>query len=234
MPKSLGKAESLELPRKSSVRTEIRKSSAPLEQSRIRIMEIASRLFISEGYGPVTIERVAREARVSKTTVYKFVSSKEQLYELAVSQTARRRAAEDGLIPEDSSDLRRTFETIGRNLLQALSDPESLSLMRNVIAESPRFPQLAEAFHRNSSLQSAKVRLTKLLEKLGQEGRLSVEDPGMAASQFIGMVRDSALTRLLLGLTVKSRELERTTLAAADAFLKIYAVEGLQNRHECV
>jgi len=192
------------------------------DQTQRRILEIASKLFLAEGYQPVTIERVAREARVSKTTVYKFVRSKEQLYEIAVSQTSRRRIADDGLIPDDDRDLRQAFEAIGRNVVAAMTDPDSLLLMRNVIAESARFPQLAEAFHRNSPGQLSRTRLTRWLEKLRSDGRLLVEDVPLAASQFLGMVRDGAMPRLLLGLAVKPRDLDKAAVAAADAFLRLY------------
>ncbi|WP_085314933.1 TetR/AcrR family transcriptional regulator [Derxia lacustris] len=208
--------------------------SGRLDQTRDRVLEIASRLFLLEGYGPVTVERVAREARVSKTTVYKFVRSKEQLFEISVALKANRRVVDDPLVVHDDDDLQPAFEKLGRNIVAVMTDPETLSLTRNVIAESSRFPQLAEAFHRASVTQFGRTRLIKWLEKLRADGRLQIDDASTAASQFLGMVRDAAMPRLLLGLSVKPRDLDRNAVAAADAFLKIYRPQCLQKSEKHV
>lgn len=45
-----------------------------------RLMEKAEELFISLGYKGVSMDQIAKEAGISKMTIYKYFSSKEELF----------------------------------------------------------------------------------------------------------------------------------------------------------
>lgn len=49
-------------------------------QTRARIVEVASRLFLERGYDPVTVAEIAREAGVSSVTVFNHFPRKEDLF----------------------------------------------------------------------------------------------------------------------------------------------------------
>jgi len=71
-------------------------------------------------------------------------------------------------------------------------------LFRIVIAELPRFPELAESqFHRGKMPYFDSVR--RYLETEREAGTIRLEDPELAATQFLGMISNYVFwPRLLL------------------------------------
>jgi AcrR family transcriptional regulator len=66
---------------KREYRSTLRDAHARL--TRRNIVETAARLFVTQGYAPTTIEAVAREAGVSRKTVFAAVGGKAQLLKYA-------------------------------------------------------------------------------------------------------------------------------------------------------
>src|SRR5207302_5736822 len=63
-----------------------------LESARLseRILDVATAIFLGQGYGATSIEAVARQARISKRTVYHRFSGKEVLFETVVRRLIER------------------------------------------------------------------------------------------------------------------------------------------------
>src|SRR5689334_22213892 len=53
---------------------------AELSPKRQSVVDAAARLFMAHGYGQVSMDAVAREAGVSKATLYAYFTSKDQLF----------------------------------------------------------------------------------------------------------------------------------------------------------
>jgi TetR/AcrR family transcriptional regulator, mexJK operon transcriptional repressor len=93
-----------------------------------------------------------------------------------------------------------------------------------VMAEAPRFPELGRAFYASGPA----VVLARLADYLGAadaRGALRVEDPKLAAEQFIGMLLGPLHMRHLLGLTAEfgDRDPAAVVEAAVTTFLAAYA-----------
>lgn len=108
-------------------------------------------LFLKRGFAAGT-DDIAREARVSKQTLYSYYPSKEDLLadvlRNLVQEGARggRFGAVDGAVPGDREGLRWALLSMARGLVAGLMDPEYVALVRLVIAETPRLPHLGRLF----------------------------------------------------------------------------------------
>jgi len=98
------------------------------------------------------------------------------------------------------------------------------TMYRIVTAEAARFPELGRAFYA-SSPATVLARLADYLRSATARGALVVEDPTLAAEQFIGMLQGPLHMRHLLGLTAEfgDRDPAEVVDAAVTTFLAAYA-----------
>jgi len=87
------------------------------------------------------------------------------------------------------------LQTARRALAVAL-EPDAMALHRLLIAESGRFPELAEMV-RQSGAATGMARIAGLLAAEMMAGRLAPLDPGFAAEQFLHMVLTGPQRRAL-------------------------------------
>ncbi|MFD7658140.1 TetR/AcrR family transcriptional regulator [Actinosynnema sp. NPDC059797] len=165
------------------------------EQKRAAIVEAATRLFLDAGYAGTSLARVAEAAGVSKATLFKQFPTKAALFDAIVT---RAWAVEDDDFRPPTGDLRAGLTAIGRRYATLLSRPGMAALFRIVIAELPRFPELGEAhFERGKMPYFDSVR--RYLDAENALGTARVDDPELAATQFLGMISNYAFwPRMLL------------------------------------
>lgn len=199
----------------------------PRKASAIR--EAAFALFRDHGYGSVSMDQVAREAAVSKATLYAHFGSKEALFADIV-----RLACEGPLLSPEFAEAYehagvepRTILTLfGRHFVSLLTRRQTLGFFRMVIAESHRFPELGRIFYESGPIRM-KARLTDLMTRLDASGRLAIPDPARAAEQFVGMLKGEHHLHALLGLAdldapSYAAAMEETVQAAVGTFLRAF------------
>jgi len=165
------------------------------------IMQAAKVLFLEHGFGAVSMDQIARQAGVSKATVYAHFVSKEKLFAEMVFTACTSRW--DGELPQltRDSDIRAILEDMLRMVVEHLLSPEPLSVYRIIMAEGPRFPELPKAFFGNGPLPMIR-KLTSFFEQANWLGLLSVPDTRLAAEQAIWLVRGPLGIRRLLDMDV--------------------------------
>jgi len=185
-----------------------------------RILEIATELFLAEGYGETTIELVAKRARISKRTFYHRFSDKAALFGAVVHRIV------DGLRPPDVSDLfvganlDEMLTRLARAILRAALNPQALALHRVILAEAGRFPGLAAVVAERSASREAIERIADLLQREASAKRLALDAPQFAATQFLQMVVALPQRRALgLGVPMTAPELDAWARQTTDLFL---------------
>ncbi|MDK9724155.1 MAG: TetR/AcrR family transcriptional regulator [Sterolibacteriaceae bacterium MAG5] len=187
--------------------------------ARQRLIHAAAEAFMKEGYR-VSVDRIAAAAGVAKQTLYNHFSSKEDLF-----SEVFRHAAMSILVTLDGTggDVRERLLSFAAVFSEKVMCPVGLALFRTMIAEYPRFPELATAFYAKGPLQTLDG-LTDFLRRAMDEGKLRRDDPRFAAellmSQLVGLER----TRRLLGQPPTPEALERTRIErTVGCFLRAYA-----------
>jgi AcrR family transcriptional regulator len=163
------------------------------------ILDGAIAEFLKRGYAAASMDRVATAASVSKATVYNHFQSKDQLFVAIIERLVRSKFA--GIFePEQVAKMvneppQLFLRTLATTMLQVpANDPEYLGLMRTVIAESERFPELAQTFLR----ELPAVALASLTYYFTHCPHLDVPDPEATARIFVGAIAHFIIIQYLL------------------------------------
>ncbi|MDR3537397.1 MAG: TetR/AcrR family transcriptional regulator [Acetobacteraceae bacterium] len=198
-------------------------TESPKQQA---ILTAAGELFMHQGYGATSMDAIARGAGVSKATLYAHFASKDVLFATIINQACLDNIVVGEFLPLDAPDLAAALTALGSRMLRFLLEDRALAIHRVVTAESMRFPELGRAFYDNGPRLFREVFGTWLARQQAA-GRLAVPDPGIAADQFIGMLRTGVYQRATFGLQPPptEAEIDATVAAAVSTFLKAYAAD---------
>lgn len=190
---------------------------------RAHYVEVAMRLFAEHGYHGVTMDEIVAEAGGSKATLYRYFSSKEELFEALIDDVRVATESAPAVAELRDLDLAAALDRIGRDVAAAAFDPRVTVLLRMALGEYNRFPELARVlFERGPAASYA--RLNAVLEEREAAGEIQVPDRQVAAEQFLGGIVGHLQMRLALGAGVPTAEqIDARVRAAVDAFLRIYA-----------
>lgn len=194
------------------------------QRKRRQVVEAAARLFMAQGYGATSMEAIAREAGVSKATLYAYFPGKDALFAAIVGEACAREAEGRPCCPgADEADLAGTLVSLGEGYLAFLFREEVLAIQRVVMAEGPRFPELGRAFYESGPRRMIDW-LAGWFAALQERGALRAGDPELAAEQFLSLLRSTAFLRHMLRLPPPpdAVEVARIAAAAADTFLRAW------------
>jgi TetR/AcrR family transcriptional regulator, mexJK operon transcriptional repressor len=152
------------------------------------LIAAATRVFLRDGYGAASVDKVAQEAGVSTRTIYERFKNKGDLLVSVISRLVERdMAIVLGTTELERMEVRQALVTIGRAITGKACNPQAAALFRIVAVEAHRFPALAEKM-----CGSTKDRVVNAVAAYfrGQvaRGRLVLSDPDRAASLFTQMV----------------------------------------------
>ncbi|GAB6903074.1 TetR/AcrR family transcriptional regulator [Kineosporia succinea] len=154
------------------------------EEKRSQILEAATALFLELGYDRTSLARIAERSGVSRATLFKQFPTKAALFDAMITTSW---SPADESAPPPAGDLSGGLTTIGVRYAELLGRRELADLFRIVIAELPRFPELAGAQFSHGKLPYfAAVRDYFLAEHAA--GTARVDDADLAATQFLGMI----------------------------------------------
>jgi len=164
------------------------------QEKRAQIVAAATELFLELGYDRTSLARIAESSGVSRSTLFKQFPSKAALFDAIVTEAWSSADEED---PPPAGDVVVGLRTIGRRYAELLSGARMTDLFRIVIAELPRFPELADAQFTHGKLPYfASVRRYLLAEH--EAGTVQIEDVDLAATQFLGMIANYVFWPTLL------------------------------------
>jgi AcrR family transcriptional regulator len=165
---------------------------SPREQAkRDAIHAAAERLFLHAGIEGASMDAIALEARVSKQTLYRYYQNKETLFVAVLSQLALHHLFERAWLslrntPMDSlPQLQRTLTMWAQATIQQLMHPAYLGLLRLLIAELPRFPQLSALFTQAIPEQGGAF-LKDLLASACEHGFIETDDLALSLRLLVG------------------------------------------------
>jgi TetR/AcrR family transcriptional regulator, mexJK operon transcriptional repressor len=185
-----------------------------------RILDVATELFLAEGYGATSIEAIARRARISKRTFYHRFPDKAALFGAIIHRIIDRLRPPRDVPLYEGGSLEEILRRLARLMLRAALAPTALSLSRLMIAEAPRFPELAAIAAREGSRDEAVRQIAAMLERESRTGHLAIDRPQFAAEQFLEAVIGAPRRRALgLGRPMTAAELDAWADDCVNLFL---------------
>lgn len=193
-------------------------------ERRARILEGAALVFARDGYEGASMAGIAREAAVSKGTLYNYYPGKSALFGAHIERCARANLERIFDFPAEETDPATVLRRIGRAMVTMFLSPPARDLYRVVTAEATKFPEMARTFFAAGPEQGVR-RLAAWLAGESGAGRLAVGDAEFAAEQFLALCQTRLALRYRLFLIERpaEAEIERVIEGAIAMFLDHYA-----------
>jgi TetR/AcrR family transcriptional regulator, mexJK operon transcriptional repressor len=190
------------------------------------VLAAAERCFLARGFGAVSMDAIAREAGVSKATVYAHFADKAALFGAVIARLNQRFGgfSADALDPAAAE---ASLTTLARRLLELVLSPEAIALNRIIIAEVTRFPELGEAFWQ-AGPERTRAQIEAFLRRATAAGTLAVAEPRRAAEQFAALARGEIHLRQMLRPEgeVGPKAIAAAAASSVQVFLKAFGPRG--------
>lgn len=193
------------------------------DKRRTAMLDAAGALFSEKGYEATTLSEVVARSGGSLSTLYELFGSKAGLLAAMVGARCERISTViDGAAVSGQEPVEALRE-IARYLMSQLVDPDGIALLRIVIAESGRQPELGRLFY-EAGPQAGRRTMGRYLAVLASRGALALDDPEQAGTFFFHMLLGDLQMRMLCGVPVADgaeadAHIERTV----GAFMRLYA-----------
>ena len=192
-------------------------------RKRRQILDGASRQFLRQGFDATSMGDIAKEAGVSKGTLYVYFDSKERLfYALVREEKDRQFPAIFDLDPNDR-DVRGVLTRVGQQFARFITATHVVMAMRTVVAMAERMPDMGVEFYDNGPRLCA-GRLAQYIAAQAATGTLAVTDVGLAASQFLELTQATLTRPLMFGCKERpsAERIDAVVKSAVDMFLAAY------------
>jgi TetR/AcrR family transcriptional repressor of mexJK operon len=200
-----------------------KRSRSLSKEARRKILEAATDVFLTIGYSNASMDTIARQAKVSKNTIYNHFESKDGLFEAIIHEQCQTL-----LEPLFTPAIRNAEPEIALTLfatrhMTTVLSPTIVSLYRVVVAEVQRFPELGKAFHR-AGPQTGIQNLAHYLREQDEKGTLAIANPEGAAERLMGTLVGYKLLRACLGVeaTLSPSQRDQYVVEVVGDFLKLY------------
>lgn len=196
-------------------------------EKRAAILTAAKTLFGERGYSGTSMDAVARDASVSKLTVYSHFGDKDTLFRAAVRARCTELFPENLYLADEATSVRETLLTIARHHACLMTSAKTIGVWRAISSDrSSHGPQLGRLLWEEGP-QRVHALLSNFFEGLTRQGKLAIDDPSQAATQFMALLKGDLHLKRMLGCedgdcTEFDREVELNAEAAVDMFLRAY------------
>jgi AcrR family transcriptional regulator len=191
----------------------------------IRLLDVATRLFMEHGYEGTSMDAVAEMAGVGKPTLYSRYRDKRDLFEAVL--TAR---INDWLLPiaqvaegegdkAPSGDLEAVLDEISRSMLRHMLKPGAGALQRVIAAQKLKFPELARFAYEQGWVRAVEG-VANILRSFAARGIVHAPDPELAAEIFLNLIIGSTSRAALYGVEIDPERQEERRVAAVRFFLR--------------
>jgi AcrR family transcriptional regulator len=166
-----------------------RPTASELERRKGRVMEVATDMFVANGFAATSLVDIARGAGVATRTLYQHFGDKEAIFRDVIFA----RDAEASLQPpsvESGDTLFSALLRAGQYAYTITYRERSIGLMRLMIAESNRFPEFMQSVA-TSIFSHFRRNIEKVLEDLEVAGLIPHSDHARSAELFSDLVLGS-------------------------------------------
>jgi AcrR family transcriptional regulator len=195
------------------------------------ILEMAYRLFRTQGFDKTSVSQITAQVGGSKATIYSHFPSKEDLFVECMM------AAVDDYITEivaqsiaqmhaSASDPSTVLRDYGASYLNFVCSPDIVAVRRLMIAEAAR-SGIGKLFY--AKITAMRAHVVAFLSQLMATGALRADDPQLAAEHLRALLEAELLEPLLLHARddlPSENEIALVADRAVAAFLRAYAPAG--------
>lgn len=196
---------------------------ASTQEKRAKILEVATKLFIEQGYKNTSLDQIVTICGGSKQTLYRYFSNKEGLLtEVLTHNTKSGVETVFKLATKQNNPLQETLECFAIQYLKELCTNPLLGLFRIVSADFNKNESVSQQFW-----QTAPVRIHQYLIDFIENDEacrsLQIKDADLACNQLLSLIKLDYHTKALLGLALPDDQtLQQHVKKSVSTFLSLY------------
>lgn len=172
---------------------------------RMAFVAAARTAFFANGYAGTTMSSIAASVGGSKSTLWKYFPSKEDLFAAVVDDIVEKYGHVQSVKFTEEEDIFSALRRFLTIFMATILSKTVLSLHRLVISETQHFPRLSKLYYERGPMP-VKTILADYLESLMRRGTICPGNPLLAAQQLIGMAQSGVFQDALLGRRQPSSE----------------------------
>ncbi|UXX84870.1 TetR/AcrR family transcriptional regulator [Roseovarius pelagicus] len=176
-------------------------ASAEIKKGRkfAQVLDGARDVFMRDGFEGASVDDIAREAGVSKATLYSYFPDKRLLFSEVARVECNRQAEAAMDVIDVNAPVEVALHEAADRIVRFFLTKFGQQVFRICVAESFRFPELGKRFY-ESGPALVRSRLSDVLQIYVDRGTLQIEDMEMAANQFGELCKCDLFTRQLCGV----------------------------------
>lgn len=193
-----------------------------------QVLEGARKVFLRDGFEGASVDDIAREAAVSKATLYSYFPDKRLMFiEVFRAELSRDTADASALIDVDLP-IEQVLPFIVQMISSHMTSEFGIRVFRVSVGESERFPTLAREYYDAGPAQ-LRAQLIRYFHRCVERKELVIADFDLAADQLIELASASIQDRaVFLGADAVDKDmLRRVNRGAVRMFLACYGVSGV-------
>lgn len=165
-----------------------------------QVVDGARTVFLRDGFEGASVDAIAREAGVSKATLYSYFPDKRVLFMEVGRQECENQAGlalgtiDHGATPGE------VLGHMGGMLVRFMTSPFGQNIFRICVAEADRFPELGRRFYESGPLV-VRGHVVAYLEAACARGELVIRDHALAAEQFFELCKVDLFPRMVFGVS---------------------------------
>lgn len=204
-------------------RDETAPMSARAERKLEQVIDGARTVIVAKGFEGASVDDIAREAGISKATMYRYFPDKSALFRAVMSRECQRQAGAVTEIGDCCGPIDAILLDFGKAHLSFILSDFAIDAFRTTVAESARFPSLARDFYERR-ISKAREALVPLMQAAGERGTLALDDPERAAVRFLALCKADLFFSRLFGVrdAYTPEEIDAHARDAVEAFMKIH------------
>lgn len=190
-----------------------------------QIIAAADKLFMQHGVAGTTMEHIARDADVSKLTLYRRYPDKNTLFTAVISEKCRHYVPDSLFETSASSSPEAMLTSLGVALLTLITSEDAVNLNRIITTESAHNPALTAQFYQEGP-QRIKTGTLELMTAFKSDGLVAIQDPAEAAEMFSALIVGSEYSKrcnMNMCPTPTHTQIEAYVKKATTFFLRAYA-----------
>jgi AcrR family transcriptional regulator len=190
------------------------------------IIDAAASVFCREGFAGANIDLIAMEAGVSRQTIYNHHRDKEKLFMAVVRDLTERCNAgifaTFATFPDQPRDLEADLIGFAVRMNQnCICNRDGRFLRKLIQTEGERYPELFAEW-RDQGPGRTWPALAARFARLAHAGHLAIDDPDVAARQFLALVNAELQTTFMLGGMPSEDEVLQSATHGVRTFVRAF------------
>lgn len=192
-------------------------------EKRTRIMEVATELFIEQGYKDTSLDQIVAICGGSKQTLYRYFSNKEGLFiEVLTHNTKNSVESVFKLSKKKNEPLQVTLEKFALKYLKVMCSNPLLGLFRIVSADFNKHESVSQQFWQSGPVDIHQY-LIDFFETSEACCALNIKDAGLACDQLLALIKLDYQIMALLGIELPNdKQLNLHIKKAISAFMSMH------------